>query len=368
MKSIPPQVQVMPEHSCVPGGQDASGDLILLSKSIRQDLKRERLRTGVSPRRLIGGMPNPPEGLSARCINGWLTERARSANRHHFVLVMAAYQALPDIKDMKPEERTRYRVGSNSVAARAGYIPLTSEMSQTLIAASEQTELRGKRLLRALSAIVPGVTAALLQAWRRGSVKSVDPVLWAATLAAYKQLPAEQVRITHSSELRTLQPITPEERRRIASERERTGVHPCALVRVAYGRPAFMSESIVRGWISGQTETADPLCISWVLTQYASLPDAEAGTRRSTNRLPPDLLAAGYRPVTTEERVLLRSERERTGVPATTLVNLAADAPKLLTGYTVNAWATGATLHADPTCIAWVLDRYRALPDRGSKL
>ncbi|MGE4314203.1 MAG: hypothetical protein AB7E85_08035 [Pseudobdellovibrionaceae bacterium] len=77
-------------------------------------------------------------------------------------------------------------------------------------------------------------------------------------------------------------------------------------------------------------------------------------------------LMAAFAPITEELREELNAERMRTGIGPTELMRGTAHDPKrpaTLKGHAISRWLTGTITSARPSHIAYVLDRWRCLPD-----
>lgn len=75
---------------------------------------------------------------------------------------------------------------------------------------------------------------------------------------------------------------------------------------------------------------------------------------------------AAFEPITEELREELNAERIRTGIGPTALMRGTAhdpQRPSTLKGHTISKWLNGSITSARPGHIAYVLDRWKALPD-----
>lgn len=61
----------------------------------------------------------------------------------------------------------------------------------------------------------------------------------------------------------------------LRDERERTGLSPSAVLRGAADKPALLSAEMVANWMTGQTKTASPDHMAFVIAAYR-----KARTRR----------------------------------------------------------------------------------------
>ena len=59
----------------------------------------------------------------------------------------------------------------------------------------------------------------------------------------------------------------------LVTHRDRTGMKSAALLKSAPDKPSNLRAETVKAWMNGQTRSADPAMLKYVLNLYASLPD-----------------------------------------------------------------------------------------------
>lgn len=66
----------------------------------------------------------------------------------------------------------------------------------------------------------------------------------------------------------------------LRAERDRTGMSPPALLRRHADKPAYLTAAMISNWMSGQTKTAHPEHMAFVIEAYRQAYDNEGRKKR----------------------------------------------------------------------------------------
>lgn len=142
---------------------------------------------------------------------------------------------------------------------------------------------------------------------------------------------------------RNLIKITPEMRRNILSEMERTQVGFGALVNNATQAPEGISGGMIKNWLNeNRVKLVEKYHVEWALSEWDKHPDALE--------------------ITDEIRGQLRSLIENKATGVRSLVRQ-PDAPAGLTASMVNGWVYSNQKYAQKTYVEWVIEAYSTHPD-----
>jgi hypothetical protein len=384
-----------------------------VTPQIHRALLDHKVRTGTGTMKLLSQAANVPEGLSAGTINNWIDGAAKSAIKEHLDFVLAAYAALPDglpktaitaslrrklralqaSTGLGPSALLRGRkdilagLSSGQIrgwttgkigTARADHldcvlklwrevdpvVPITESTRQRLLAEKKRTGLGSLALLRRDPDAPDGLTPAMLDTWLRGSVDRARRSHLEYILRRWKELPdGASVAKSSAHNIRSKCPrivITEEMRQTLIRERERTGATIRFRVRRDPNLPSGLTPALISNWLNGRIRSARPDHWEFVMSWWRSLPDALPGhapKRRSDDR-------DGYAPIPETTLAALRAERTRTGIGPVRLFGRMKVRPDGLNDSMIRAWLAGQTKSARPEHVAFVLEAWRALPDR----
>ncbi len=128
-------------------------------------------------------------------------------------------------------------------------------------------------------------------------------------------------------------------------EKARTGVGEYKLLREARDAPEGLTHELVNAWLSGRIATARQVYLNYMLKRWRSLPD--------------DPII----PITPALRAEMKAEVKRTGLgPAALLRGIRPSEVSGLGSGNVRSWLSGEVSKANRDSVAFVLERWRALP------
>ena len=114
----------------------ACEDVIPLSKTLRQQLRDEVRRTGVTATMLLKNEPKAPPGLTSSLVNRWIGGIVKEAPVAHIDFVRARWAALPDdaaiVSDLPKRGRRHH-------CAYEACIDVTDDMARQLRAEFART-------------------------------------------------------------------------------------------------------------------------------------------------------------------------------------------------------------------------------------
>lgn len=298
-------------------------------------LEAERIRTGTEIAGLVRGFHGLPDAPTASVIHSWFSGTTRSARQSDYDLVLGQWRSLPDLHrpDTSILDIKRYGV-------RYGRVVLNDEIRERLRTLSERTGISGTGLIRQAQRegidIPARFTHNIVGTWMNGSVKAVRPDHLEFAIAVWESAPTahEKVALTdaHLAALRGFRDA---------------GVLPGPIFDNADSVPEGLRAPMISQWLSGHASTARTDHLDWVLARCAAV--AASDTRRV--------------PVTPEVRGKLKAERERAGIGIIEFIKTADDAPDGLTASMISAWMNGHVGTARRDHLAYVIARWKALPD-----
>lgn len=148
-------------------------------------------------------------------------------------------------------------------------IEITATIKDELNDGMNRTGLGGRALMRGRRGEYPeGLTGAMIDKWRAGTIKSAKPAQLEWVLQAYRDwspplsAPLKPEKIT----------LTPEHRAFLQSEVERTGLGAVAILRHApKPLPEGLNHQKVQRWVSGDTKRVAKANWEFVLRLYWSI-------------------------------------------------------------------------------------------------
>lgn len=141
--------------------------------------------------------------------------------------------------------------------------------------------------------------------------------------------------------------ISDEVRAELVMHADRTGIGAVRLLKDSIDCPEGLTYLNVQAWISGDIGSAQKSYLDYVLSRWKSLPDSDVV------EITPEIIS------------LLRSEAERTGTGVSALFR--GVRPSEVGGMNasiVKNWLAGGTKMAKREHLEFVLERWKALPDK----
>lgn len=239
---------------------------------------------------------------------------------------------------------------------------LTADLIKTMLALQQRLGADAQAILEPPYSPPEGLNAALIKAWLSGGVKTARAEHVGYVLKSWGDLEAMATCLAGKSGITRI-PLTADIRAKLRAEADRTDYAWKALVKLIEPRPAGLTEKTLGNWVNGHIKTARADHVEAVLAAYAALPDATTLERKQ--RLPSTRSGPRLQ-FTKDHREVLRKERERTGVSAKALCELAGDdaPPAGIHAGLINGW-----INSDPATVSkddydWALRAWRALPDK----
>lgn len=228
---------------------------ILIDTKIRSRLKIEKGRTGYTPEWLLHDRADIPGGLNAAMIADWVNGTLPYAAQKHLDYVLELYSALPIATSRKHKMQ--------KIGFRQPRMPITDEFLHDLHNEKIRTGIGCWTLFSQAKRIPEGLSVTMLVSWLKGKVKSATQEHMDFVREEWARLPdmglgVEKVPIADNT-LATLQ-----------AERDRTGLGGTALLAERTDKPTGLTAFIISGWLAGQTKSAFPAHLDYVLTLYAA--------------------------------------------------------------------------------------------------
>lgn len=153
------------------------GTTVPITKAIRQKLRSEIKRTGITAMMLLKDAPDAPDGLTVAHVNRWISGLIDTAPARHVDYVAGKWASLPDAasvtRDSKPlaKRGPRYADGKKR-------IEVTEEMSKLLRAELARTGIDHAKLLSKAEGTPLGLTARIIRGWLYRDAKSTREDHW----------------------------------------------------------------------------------------------------------------------------------------------------------------------------------------------
>lgn len=216
-----------------------------ITEAIRQKLRAERDRTGLTPSALLRITEKErPKDLSISAPGLWIRGDVRSLKPEHLEFVLSAYEACPTTR-MEPKVEAKFREKLQSEIIRTGIRP------QRLLGAScadKPQDLRADAVIR----------------WMKGLGPQLAEPYLAYLLDRYAKLPdipSERA------------PISDIFRQKLHAERKRTGVSSAGLLKGASNPPDGLTANVINSWLTRGAKTARKDHMDWVIATYSEIPD-----------------------------------------------------------------------------------------------
>lgn len=255
-----------------------------------------------------------------------------------------------------------------SYSSHADTIDLTKPMRRALKTELQRTGLSARLLFKGRRDLPSGLDARTVNGWLRASPSArVDHLKFVcAMLAALPSATDCPDGITHKSKSgqrgRRDEPridVTPDMVARFRHELTRSGQSVEGLARYDTA-PAGLTLGVLVALRRGSVRTVRADHWDFLIGHLSGLPDKSPREVREANASP---RRDGYRKISRAEFYALRHEIERTGIPASKILDKATAPQDRLNGSMVKAWTLRQTVTALPEHVEFVLALYRIQPD-----
>lgn len=160
-----------------------------ITKAIRQKLRSEIKRTGLTALMLLQGAGDLPEGLTVAHVNRWISGIVKAASQSHVDYVMDRWASLPDKAGrvspngvLLPKRGKRFADGAKRIA-------VTEEMSKLLRAEMVRTGIGFADILGGADDSPEGLNSRIIKGWLYGDVLTTNERYWNFVIARYAALP-----------------------------------------------------------------------------------------------------------------------------------------------------------------------------------
>jgi len=241
--------------------------IIPLTNTIRAELRKHRVRTGVSADALMRGDQNAPKGLSSATIYRWINGDIRRVRSVHLEYVRSKWARLPD--NSRPPRKLNGRAHT-SYAKHSGEparIDITPQIRAQLRCEHERAGVGPYTLLRRSVGVPEGLKGHAIAGWLSGQTATANSEYLDFVLDLWRAQPS----LPAKAEPRV--PIDAAVRGSLHAERNRTGVGTTLMFDGTKYRPDGLNAYMIRSWISGQTKTARRDHLEFVLKAWGALPD-----------------------------------------------------------------------------------------------
>ena len=201
-------------------------------------------------------------------------------------------------------------------------IPFTDDMHKTIIALRDKSGVGSRALINGWDEKPEGLSRNLISTWVGRRVKTVDAGLYRAT-------------VTYWESLDSVIPITPDMRKALCDEKDRTGIGGEALLNYAdEDIPSGLKNTTIKGWMRGQSRTANETHYDFVMQLYSTLTPEKIYRRRYLEK-------DGHVELTKEIISTLKALKRDSGISTMRLLKGRKDIPKGLTSAIINRWISG---------------------------
>ncbi|MGB6229110.1 MAG: hypothetical protein WBF53_03160 [Litorimonas sp.] len=254
----------------------------IITKKVRNELRRMREASGVSGMRLLRSREGVPEGLDSGHITGWLSGQIRYAEKAHLEYVLSIWPKVDPL------------------------IKITDQMVRQINAEFQRTGVQVKSVAKQLSAIDPKFGENGITRMRKGKRTTIYQNTWSSLLEILAQYPEQKSWKSKSRSDKLSKPkmktkvlpgtgfnpkqdsqsryssqfaddyieLLESHRVELVKHRNRTGVAATELLRrFAATKPDKLSANTISTWINCRTKKASRSRLSWVLQKWRSLPD-----------------------------------------------------------------------------------------------
>lgn len=168
--------------------REGLGTTVQITKAIRQQLRSEIKRTGVTAMMLLTDARELPDGLTVAVVNRWLGGVSDFAYLRHLAYVTDMWAALPNVENVLrdgkpvPKRGPRYSDGEKR-------IEVTAEMSTLLRAELARTGIDHATLLDGIGDAPAGLNKRIIAAWLYRQAKTANEAYWNFVISRLKAQP-----------------------------------------------------------------------------------------------------------------------------------------------------------------------------------
>lgn len=163
--------------------------LLPISKAIRQKLRSEIKRTGLTAIMLLQGADDLPEGLTVAHVNRWISGIVKAAPQSHIDYVLAKWASLGDNAGRIGPDGVALPKRGRRHARDAISISMTEEMRTQLRAEMARTGIGFADILNGADDAPDGLNRRIIRGWLYGDVQKADQSYWHFVIARYAALP-----------------------------------------------------------------------------------------------------------------------------------------------------------------------------------
>ncbi|MEC3949290.1 hypothetical protein [Sphingobium sp. HWE2-09] len=155
------------------------GTTVPITKAIRQKLRAEIKRTGVTAMMLLKEAPDLPDGLTVAHVNRWIGGVIDAARARHIDYVMSRWASLPDNAGRVSSNGSPLPKRGKRFADSAKRIEVTAEMSRLLRSELARTGIDHATLLDGMSHVPEGLNARIIAGWLYRQAATTNEIYWA---------------------------------------------------------------------------------------------------------------------------------------------------------------------------------------------
>lgn len=146
--------------------------LLPISKAIRQKLRSEIKRTGLTAIMLLQGADDLPEGLTVAHVNRWISGIVKAAPQSHIDYVLAKWASLGDNAGRIGPDGVALPKRGRRHARDAISISMTEEMRTQLRAEMARTGIGFANILDGADDAPDGLNSRIIRGWLYGDVQT----------------------------------------------------------------------------------------------------------------------------------------------------------------------------------------------------
>ena len=285
-------------------------NMVEVTTEIIASLKKHQKRTGIGTTNILTEANDAPLGLNVSTINNWIGGLTKTARKDYLDYVLNRYDQL----------------------ASSEYANITSSVLARLKKYKKITGVNVGKLLEESLDVPEGLDNKKVNSWIAGDTKTAKRSHIDYLFKAYDN--CDYIR------------VTPKILAKLRGHVERTGVGYKTIIKGQSNIPEGLTPSIIAHLLSGETQSIRKPYLEYVLQVYHDCAYPVHISKKNLDQL--------------------RSHAERTGVGGRSAILLRGqkNIPEGLTANIIGHWFTGRAEIALPEHINYVLNRYRALPDK----
>ena len=315
-------------------------------------LKRHQLRSGLLPTRLLGGVNDVPEGVTASAVISWINGTVKTVNKEHLDFVLDLWAGQPDLETYKVKKKKRRRVKRPSPVP-SNRIPISDDYTRLFGRYKDKGILPGQ-IFEDATDVPEGLSASMVSSWLFGGIKTAEKEYLDYVLCrckALEQLPRRRINITEKM------------RQDLKDQSERTGIGPSILLDQASECPEGLSATMISGWVHSYTQTVNKEHFDFVLDLWAGQPDlkvCKVKNKRRSIKNRSHLIPINRMPLSEELILVLEPYRDAGLLPSQIFEN-AKKVPEGLSTILVSKWLSRGAKTIEKKQFDYVLRRCKAL-------